>query len=123
MTNIISFPRTVFIIEVQDALSQSLKSLLESHERVVRIFSQAQEFWTENIHRDQDIVLLNFEHRKTSGFEFLNRLLNAKRRPQIVITSPRDLIFNDTDAFCGGRVTMLFHPVTPKRLVETIQSL
>lgn len=121
--NLTIVPKTVFIVEAEEALSHSLKILLESHERAVRIYKKREEFWNDSAHTDDDIVLLNFERQSANGFKSLNRLLSAARRPHIVITSPHDSAFKSGDRFKGGRVTLLMHPVTPQQLFNAIDRL
>jgi two-component SAPR family response regulator len=123
MMNIIPYPKTVFILEEDSALSQSLKCLLETHERIVRIFNNYDAFFSENVHTDSDIVMVNFDHENDNQFALLNRLLNMARRPEIIITSTDKSGFQRGDRFWGERVTILFHPFSPKELVRTVAKL
>jgi DNA-binding NtrC family response regulator len=121
--NIIPHLKTIFILEEDFALSQSLKCLLESHERVVRIFNNYDAFFSENTHTDFDVVMVNFDHENDNQFALLNRLLNTARRPEIVITSTDKSGFQRGDRFWGERVTILFHPFSPKELVRVVAEL
>lgn len=121
--SIIPYPKTVYILEGDPALSHSLKCLLESHERPVRIVDPYEQFFHEDAHSELDIVLLNFDHESNSQFTLLNRLLNIARRPEIVITSTDKTVFKRGDRFMGERVTILFHPYSPAELVRIVEGL
>jgi FixJ family two-component response regulator len=113
-------PKTIFIVEGDADHSRSLKCLLENHNRVVQIFESCDDFFTQKIHKESDTVLLNFERRRTTFFNTLNRLLFSPVRPEIVITSDDRSAFRADDQFLGERVAVLFHPYTPRELLKTI---
>ena len=121
--NIIPYPRTVYILEGDPALSHSLKCLLESHDRIVRIVDRYEIFFEDNAHSEVDIVMVNFDGENSSQFVLLNRLLNTARRPEIIITSTDKSAFKRGDRFWGERVTILFHPVSPIELVRIVEEL
>lgn len=121
--DIIRYPKTIFIIGGDSGLSLSLKCLLETHERVVRIFDRCEEFWGENVHSHTDLVILNFEHRGHCEFKLLNCLLKSETCPKIVITAVNHSIFQASDSFAKDRVTFLFQPFTPRELLKTIEHL
>jgi hypothetical protein len=76
-----------------------------------------------NAHSARDIVLLNFERFNPGGFDLLHRLLFSENRPDIVITSDEQSVFQRDDKFLGDRVTILFHPFAPADLVSTIEQI
>lgn len=121
--NIIPYPKTVYILEGDPALSHSFKCLLESHDRIVRIVDPHEQFFHEDAHKASDIVILNFDHENNTQFALLNRLLNTARRPEIVITLADKSAFNRGDRFLGERVTILFHPFSPLELVQIVEEL
>lgn len=117
---IIQYPKTIFILEGDADHSQSLKCLLENHNRIVRIFESCEDFFAENIHTESDTVMLNFDRRRSACFDTLNRLLFSANRPEIVITSDDASAFQADDQFLGERVAILFHPYTAHELLSTI---
>ena len=120
--NLIPHPKTIFILEEDFALSHSLKCLMESHERLVRIVDDYDEFFCQNAHTDGDIVVLNFNHENENQFTLLNRLLNMAPRPEIVITSSDKSAFQHGDRFSGERVTILIQPFSPNDLVRIVEN-
>lgn len=121
--NIIPTQKTIHILEGDPALSHSLKCLLEAPDRLVRVFDDRDDFFSKDVHQENDVVILNFAHHSTQGFEILNLLLNSAKRPEILITSSEQSVFERGDRFSGERVTIMFHPFTPAELMNTIELL
>ena len=112
---------TVFIVDDDEALRESLKWLLQSVSLPARTFASAQEF-LQAYDRDQSgCLVLDVRMPGMSGLELLDRLVAEKVGiPVIILTAHADVPMA-VRALKGGAADFLTKPFNSQELLDRIQ--
>jgi len=117
----VTFQQTVYVIGGDKAVSHSMQFLLETHQFVVKAISNTDTFFKDNTLTEQDVVLLDVNDAEPAVFKLLNELLITVKRPKVILTSAVKSVLRETDTFKGNHIKVLFHPVAPRMLLDTIK--
>ena len=113
---------TVYVVDDDDAVRDSLRSLLESHGLTVRDFASANEFLADGQQRKAGCVLLDVHMPSMTGLQLLERLRKDRSRlPVIAITGRCDLTLKRKIAQAGA-FALLEKPMDDDILIWTIES-
>src|ERR1700745_1433412 len=106
--------RFVFVVDDDDAVRDSVGTLLEAHGFPVRSFASGEEFRRSNSQHRTACLLVDYHMPKMTGIELLDEL---KRRgfsyPSILITGLTDATIQRRAARAGG-VKVLRQPAQPQ---------
>lgn len=119
--NVISYPRTIFIVGGDTALSHSTQFLLETRNYKVNLVEAAEGFPFHTLCREHDIVLLDLNDCDPAAYKLLNRLMFSPKRPSIVVLTGSDKILRPDDCFPGERIRVLVQPVAPDALLRAVE--
>ena len=111
---------TVFVIDDDDAVRDSLKLLLESHAMRVRDFASGPDFLASVTGRPQGCMVLDLHLPVISGLDFLSRF--AERldgMPVILLTGRADAATRDR-AYEAGVSDFLEKPVEDDLLIAAV---
>jgi two-component system response regulator FixJ len=111
---------TVFVIDDDDAVRDSLKLLLESHAMRVRDFASGPEFLAGIGLRPQGCVVLDLHLPVISGLDFLGRFgRRLDGMPVILLTGKADAATRRR-AFEAGVTAFLEKPIEDDLLIEAV---
>ncbi len=116
-------PGMVYIIESDPAMAQSVHWLLETHDRCVKTISVPKGFLEAEDYCEDDIILLDLNPSDPIVFMLFDQLLQAVRRPQIIITSALQAILRPDDIFPGEGIKVLPTPYSPQDILSAVDSL
>jgi len=113
---------TIYVVDDDDAVRDSLKILLESYQLTVRDFGSVPEFLDGLQRVDNSCLVLDLHLPAMGGFDVMNTL--ARRRvplPVIVITGRSDSQ-TKARALAAGAIAFLEKPVDDQTLMNAIDA-
>lgn len=113
----------VYIVEADEALSLSMKCLLELHNFHVVTVSDEDELLDTASINETDIVLMELHEARPKRFRLLNTLMKTGHQPAIILMTALRSVLRPTDIFTGERIKILTQPILPQHLLETISSI
>lgn len=113
-------PQTIYIVAGDNALSHSVRFLLETHMFLVKTVAMTERTLKKLPLREQDIIMLDLDQQQTATYRLLNDLMKTAKRPGIVLTTALKSALKPDDIFPGEDIKLLFHPVTPKTLLDVL---
>lgn len=113
----------VYIVEADEALSLSMKCLLELHNFHVVTVSDEEDLLDNKTINENDIVLMELHEARTKRFRLLNTLMKTTHQPAIILMTALRSVLRPTDIFKGERIKILTQPILPQNLLETISSV
>ena len=118
-----SLDKTIFVLDDDEAVRDSLQALLESIGHSVRTYSSGTQFLDDHGPRHDGCLLLDLTMAEMDGFEVLE-LLAARQAsiPVIVMTGTPDRVMSDRAVRLGASA-VLHKPLTDAVLIETIDLL
>ncbi len=112
---------TVFVIDDDPALCESLRWLMESIGLKVRVYSNAKDFLTEYHTEMKGCLLIDIRMPGMSGFELQEALIaNHNRLPIIMITGHGDIPMA-VRALKAGAIDFITKPFNAQQLLEQVQ--
>ena len=112
----------VAVIDDDEAMQDSLRSLLESAGLFARCFGSSEEFLKSDLHTRAACLIVDVRMPKMSGLELQARLKEEGRKiPIIFITAFGDARMR-IQAMRGGAVEFLTKPFDHEVLLETLQA-
>jgi FixJ family two-component response regulator len=114
--------RFVFVIDDDDAVRDSVGTLLEAHGFAVRSFASGAEFLQSNFQGKAACLLVDYHMPEMTGIELLNEL---KRRgfsyPAILITGLTDATIQKR-ADAAGVLEVLRKPTSHKAILDAVRN-
>lgn len=111
---------TVYLIGGDPDLSLSMQYLLETHRCLVKKIDAFEHFIQNTALCESDVLLLDFNKETPTIFKFMNQLMRLTIKPRIMITANGNSNLRLNDVFLNHKVDVLFHPVSPKFLVQKV---
>jgi FixJ family two-component response regulator len=112
--------QTVFVVDDDDAVRDSLKTLLELQSFTVETFETCQDFLNSEAGADADCLVLDIHLPGMSGFDLMEVMKRMKRGlPTILITGRCDNAIRDR-AKALGAVALLEKPIDFTELMAAI---
>jgi two-component system, LuxR family, response regulator FixJ len=112
---------TVFIIDDDEAVRDSLRLLLEAHAMIVRDFASVPEFLAGTEPRPRGCLILDLHLPVFSGFDFLRRHSNRIDELPVVMLTGRCDPGTRAKAFEAGVAEFLEKPVADDRLIAAVR--
>lgn len=109
----------IYIVETDEAVTLSMKCLLESHNMLVKSVPANDTLLRMAFH-DNDVVVMELGNDQPRLFKLLNGLMLSAHTPAIILMTTLQSVLRSGDNFSGGRVKVLTQPVLPKKLVDTL---
>lgn len=115
---------TVFIVDDDDAVRESLSALLESYQFEVKGYASGEAFLTQYSNRSRGCLLLDIHLPVMNGIEILSRLRNDMncKMPVVMITGRSDKSTKER-VLAAGATSHFEKPLDSEQLVATIQAL
>lgn len=114
--------RFVFVVDDDDAVRDSVGTLLEAHGFPVRSFASAEEFLRSNFPGNTACLLVDYHMPEMTGIDLLNEL---KRRgftyPSILITGLNDATIQKR-ADAAGVLEVLRKPTQHKAILDAVRN-
>jgi two-component system, LuxR family, response regulator FixJ len=118
----VSNSATVYIVDDDDAVRDSLRSLLESHGLTVRDYTSADAFLVDGDSSKIGCLLLDLHMPGTTGLQLLGKLRKDRARlPVIAITGRSEPMLKKQVAQAGA-FALLEKPMSDEVLLWTIES-
>ena len=112
---------TVYIVDDDDMVRDSLKALLEAHRFRVRDFNSAQGYLDARDGLFRGCLLVDMHMPNIDGLGLLQALRTARDAPPVVFYTGRNDPALEARAMAAGALTVLDKPVTYKVLLATIR--
>jgi two-component system, LuxR family, response regulator FixJ len=113
---------TIFVIDDDEVVRDSLKALLETRQFAVEEFTSAADFLARRDHHASACLILDVHMPEMSGTELLRRLrAQGDRIPTVLITGRRDRAAEE-QAKALGVVALLDKPVAHRVLFQAIET-
>ena len=115
---------TIFIVDDDDAVRDSLRALLESYGFEVEDFASGSEFLAHYTSGFRGCLLLDMHLPAMGGLDILTRLRNEMQSdmPVVMITGRSDKLSKER-LLAAGATSHFEKPLDSDRLVATIQAL
>lgn len=118
---------TIYIIEDESELSESICSMLEAAQHSVKRVCDAKCFSSDilasqNI-RPADIVMINLDCNRSSNFQLLNVLMEREQGPAVIVMAAQHGSFRNTDKFNQKRFQVVEAPFQPHVLLSTVEAV
>ena len=118
---------TIYIIEDESELSESICSMLEAAQHSVKRVCDAECFSSDILEprniRAEDVVMINLECNRSSNFQLLNVLMERKQGPAVIVMADQHGSFRDTDQFSQKRFQVVEAPFQPHVLLSTVEAV
>ncbi len=112
---------TVFLVDDDDFVRDSLAALLEAYDFKVEAFSSGRDFLAERNGHAEGCLLLDIHMPGLSGLDLLKKLrAEQEATPVILITGRRDRAIEE-QAKALGAIALLDKPVPPAALVAALR--
>ncbi len=112
---------TIFVVEDDPAVRDSLKALLESSGLTTEIFCSSEEFLRAFDPPRRGCVILDLELPGVSGLEVLERLAANHTDVPVILVTGRTDVATRARALRSGAVALLDKPLRAETLFDTIQ--
>jgi two-component system response regulator FixJ len=112
---------TVFIIDDDEAVRDSLKLVLEAHSMDVREFASVSEFLLAVEPRVQGCLILDLHLPVISGLDFLKHFRHGFERVAVVMLTGRSDPGTRTQAINAGVTEFLEKPISDDQLLAAIR--
>jgi FixJ family two-component response regulator len=114
--------RTVYVVDDDEAVRDSLRALLETYGVMVRDYASAEAYLAEDSRPAMGCLLLDLHMPGMAGLRLLEKLREQKiSLPAIVLTGRSDVLLKKQAAQAGA-FALLDKPVTDDVLLWTIES-
>jgi len=113
----------VYIVEADEALSLSMKCLLELHNFHVVTVTDEEDLLENRSINEKDIVLMELHEARPKRFHLLNKLMKTTHQPAIILMTALRSVLRPTDIFTGDRIKILTQPIMPQNLLDTISAI
>jgi len=114
-------PPTIFVVDDDPSVRESLESLLKSMGRQVRTYASAQEFLSSELLNSPGCLVLDVRFQGLSGLDLQRDLAQAKCRMPIIFISGHADIPMTVQAIKAGAVEFLTKPFREQDLLDAIQ--
>lgn len=114
-------PRTVFVVDDDEALRRATTRLLDSHGYLVRTFASATEFLEQFDPRQPGCLLLDVRMPGQTGFELQQALLERGVVLPIVFLTGHADVPTSVQAMKQGAVDLLQKPVREADLIQALE--
>jgi two-component system response regulator FixJ len=113
---------TVYVVDDDDAVRDSLKILLESYDLAVRDFGSVPDF-LDALETDRaSCLILDLHLPVMGGFDVMNTLAQRDSRLPVIVITGRGDSQTKARALEGGAVAFLEKPVDDRSLMNAIQT-
>lgn len=113
-------PRTIYVVDDDDVVRDSLKALLESQEFVVVDFSSGGDFFIRR-NGDASCLVLDIHMPEMTGIDVLRRLRQSGDQLPVIMVTGRWDAATRAQAEALGVTAFLDKPVSPARLFSEIR--
>jgi two-component system response regulator FixJ len=113
---------TIYVVDDDDAVRDSLKMLLESYQLAVRDFGSVQEFLDELGPIDGSCLVLDLHLPAMGGFDVMTTLARRGIRLPVIVITGRGDAQTRARAVEAGAVAFLEKPVDDQRLMSAIDT-
>jgi FixJ family two-component response regulator len=113
---------TIFVVDDDDAVRDSLKVLLESYQLSVRDFGSVPEFLAGIEPVKGGCLVLDLHLPAMGGFEVMTTLARRGLRLPVIVITGRGDAQTRTQAFRAGAVAFLEKPVDDRLLMNAIET-
>jgi two-component system response regulator FixJ len=111
---------TIFVVDDDAAVKDSLRLLLESADHMVETYGSGREFLADHQGRDDGCLVLDLDLPAMSGLEVLEALTASNSdMPVILITGRADRVTRERSLGTGA-IALLEKPIRDDLLLETI---
>ena len=111
----------VFIWNEDRDLSESQKDVLEICDFPVRIIES--EPVENQLMNSIDVLIMDVHSRRPESFKFLDNVINATRRPGLLVTGDNGDVFGVQDRLSGDRARILLRPFPANAFIKSVNAL
>jgi FixJ family two-component response regulator len=111
---------TIFIIDDEESVRESISLLLISHNYTVESFSGSEEFLTRDAYQGTGCILLDLKLRGISGLDLQENLVGTESILPIIFISARGNIPVTVQALKNGAVNFLEKPLRIDELLKSV---
>ena len=113
---------TIYVVDDDDAVRDSLKILLESYQLTVRDFGSVPEFLDGLQPVDNSCLVLDLHLPAMGGFDVMNTLSRRRVRLPVIVITGRSDSQTKARALAAGAVAFLEKPVDDQVLMNAIDT-
>ena len=113
---------TIYVIDDDDAVRDSLKILLESYDLAVRDFGSVPDFLDELGPTAAGCLVLDLHLPVMGGFDVMHTLARRGTRLPVIVITGRGDAHTKASALAAGAVALLEKPVDDQSLMSAIQT-
>ena len=113
---------TIYVVDDDDAVRDSLKMLLESYQLVVRDFGSVPDFLAGLGPVDNSCLVLDLHLPAMGGFDVMTTLASRRIRLPVIVITGRGDAQTRARALEAGAIAFLEKPVDDQRLMSAIDA-